>query len=109
MNISDKVFASTGMREVTSDIQKRNGTIAFYDAVRDETYTIHPKTGYARRRLDSSTIYQLNRKTMRVTTHNWNMCQYVSRYVHRIREYDIDGLVELVIRAWNARERKVAR
>ena len=99
------VHAYTGMIETTSDRQRMNGTIAFRDEELFETYTIHAKTGYARRKNSWNGIYQLNDKEpySYVSAYNGQTYEATRRI---LLKGDYVALAQLVIRGYGARRER---
>ena len=102
------VHAYTGMLECTTDRQRMNGTIAFRDEELFETYTIHAKTGYARRKNSWNGIYQLNDKeqytyTSQYNGREWEACRRI------LLKGDYVALAQLVIRGYGARRERTPR
>lgn len=110
-----KVKAETGMDLSSSLRQLKNGTLRFLDAELGEAYTIHPKTGYARRRNRWNGIYQLNDKHEQlITAHSrmgsygtWPRQDYLMTSARILHIGDYHKLAELVIRGFKARRDRV--
>lgn len=99
-----KVTNATSLQECTTARQAANGTIAFHDAELGEFYTIHPRTGYARRKNVWGSVYQLNDKREEEHTYTVDGVSRTFTFTAaRILTHDLNELADLVIRGYNDR------
>ena len=104
----EMVKIATGMDVCSSRTQIKNGTIAFRDEELNEVYTIHPKTGYARRKNWYGAHYQLNDKRSSTKTYSYNGTQRTYESIDRVKHnFDYIRLAVLVILGFDARRETV--
>ena len=99
-----------GLKDITTNCQKKNGTMMFHDPETDSSYGLYSKSGYVRRLIKARQypwntvndiyMYPLNQRPLVPTeykTYDGQTRTYKSKQT--IRVYELDKQLEIIIRA----------
>ena len=108
------VTKTTGMEDVTTARQRKNGTTMWFDEELNEYYMIYPYSGYARRKNRWGYTYQLNDKreikqTFIYTNRFGEPVDVTWMRYERVLDYDVAALLALVIRGYVARRSRMTK